>query len=67
MPRREPYEVPKSETEYRPIEIELSPQAHDLIDKLFATGLFGLSREEVVQRFVEERLREELKPTRRLF
>jgi hypothetical protein len=50
-----------NDDEYLPITITLSPQAHRWIDKLLATGLFGLTREEVVERFVCERLREYIK------
>ena len=42
---------------YRPMTIELSPQAHGMIEHLFRTGLFGLSPEDVVERLLCEQLR----------
>lgn len=40
------------------LRIVLSSQANGHLDKLLATGLFGRTREEVVERFVYDRLRD---------
>lgn len=39
------------------VTIELSPQAVEMIDKLLATGLYGVSRAELCERFVLDKLR----------
>lgn len=43
--------------EYENVTVSLSPQAIALVDQLLATGLFGLSRSEVVERLFLDRLR----------
>ena len=40
------------------ISVGLSDQADDMVDELLATGLFGHSRADVVQRLVYDRLRQ---------
>ena len=40
------------------LEIELTPQQINIIDQLLEIGLYGLSREDVVNRLVSERIRQ---------
>lgn len=52
----------KATKKWKRVAIELSPQALALIDQLLATGLHGLTRSEVCERFILEKLREQVPP-----
>lgn len=44
--------------ERRRLSIVINEEQRDLLDQLLATGLFGLTRTDVVRRLLDEKLRE---------
>ena len=71
--RLRPAEILRQHAKPRPVEllrvhavqmIELPSQAMTIVDRLLDTGLFGASRQEVLERLLLDKLREYIEPPR---